>query len=93
MKILHINSYFAESTFYKNLFDSQVQNGLDIDVFVPVSSSYNKIGANHGKYTTISKNHGKNDRLLFHLKHSKILKDVVRQYKINEYSIVHAHSL
>ncbi|KUO49310.1 MAG: hypothetical protein APF76_16030 [Desulfitibacter sp. BRH_c19] len=31
--------------------------------------------------------------MIFHLKHIKIFKDAVRQYRINDYSVVHAHSL
>jgi hypothetical protein len=37
MKILHINSYYSNGNFYKNLFDTQVDFGLDIKVYVPVS--------------------------------------------------------
>ena len=93
MKILHINSYYSGSMFYKNLFDKQIESGLDIDVFVPVSSSYKKNGIDFGSYTMISANHNKYDRLIFHLKHKKIYKDVVQKYDINQYSVIHAHSL
>lgn len=94
MKILHINSYYSTSTFYKNLFDKQIESGLNIDVFVPVSSSYKlSTETNYGKYTRINKNHGKYDRFLFHLKHNKIYNDIVNQYNIKDFSIIHAHSL
>ena len=93
MKVLHINSYYNGSIFYKKLYDKQINNGLDIDVFVPVSYSYKRTGVDLGRYTTISADYSKVDRLLFHLKHHKIYKDVVKRYEINDYSIVHAHSL
>jgi glycosyltransferase involved in cell wall biosynthesis len=92
MKILHINSYYSGSKFYKNLFDYQVKNGLDISVFVPVSSSIND-GNDFGSYTTISKNHSKYDRIVFHLKQHKIYKDITNKYDVKKFSIIHAHSL
>lgn len=38
-KILHINSYYTASKFYKNLYDKQKEQGLDIDVYVPISAA------------------------------------------------------
>lgn len=93
MKILHINSYYSVSKFYKNLYDEQVNHGLDIDVFVAIPSNFEKRDFNHGGYTTISRNHNQFDRFLFHLKHKKILKDVINKYVMEDYSVIHAHSL
>lgn len=93
MKILHINSYYGKSLFYKNLYDTQMQKGLDIDVFVSVPTSFHKSDFNYGEYTKISKNHGRFDRFLFHFKHNKIYKDICKKIKISDYSIIHAHSL
>ncbi len=93
MKILHMNSYYSNRFFYKNLYDKQIDDGLDIDVYVPVPYSYKKPEKSLGTYTRICPNHGKYDRILFHLKHNKIYKDIVKQYKIKQYSLVHAHSL
>ncbi|SEP76139.1 Glycosyltransferase involved in cell wall bisynthesis [Virgibacillus subterraneus] len=93
MKVLHINSYFSGSSFYKNLYDEQIKSGLDIDVFVPVPSSHESSDFRLGDYTTISANHGKYDRVLFHLKHNKIYKNIIQHYDIQNYSIIHAHSL
>ncbi len=93
MKILHINSYYSSSSFYKNLFDKQIENGLDIDVYVPIPTSLDLTGRDLGSYTTISQNHSKYDRYIFHLKHSKIYQDIITKYNIMDYSIMHAHSL
>lgn len=93
MKILHINSYYGYSKFYKSLYDNQVKSGLDISVFVPVFTNYEDNGFDYGTYTTISMNHKKYDRYIFHLKHNKIIRDVQQKYNIKEYSIIHAHSL
>jgi glycosyltransferase involved in cell wall biosynthesis len=92
MKILHINSYYGGSKFYKNLFDYQVNYGLDITVFMPVFASVNNL-EDYGDYTTISKNHTKFDRLFFHLKQNKIYIDLINKYDLNKFSIIHAHSL
>ncbi|MED4351109.1 glycosyltransferase family 4 protein [Schinkia azotoformans] len=93
MKVLHINSYYSGSKFYKNLYDKQVEYGLDIDVFVPVSSSFDSSNLMLGEYTNINVNHGKYDRFLFNLKQSKIYKDITKCYEIKNYHIIHAHSL
>lgn len=93
MNILHINSYFAAGKFYKNLYDEQIKDGLDIDVFVPVPSSFKKTGFDYGEYTTICKNHGRYDRYIFHLKHNKVYKDIINKYDIKKYLVLHAHSL
>lgn len=92
MKILHINSYYSGSKFYKNLYDYQVNNGLDISVFVPVSSVVEN-DKEFGPYTTISKNHNKYDRFVFQLKQNKIYRDIIDSYDVKKFSIIHAHSL
>lgn len=92
MKILHINSYFASSAFYRHLFKEQIKNGLDIKVFVPVSKSFDET-FKCDDYISLSRNHRKSDRFIFHLKHWKILNDITKNYKIKDYDIIHAHSL
>lgn len=93
MKILHINSYYCGNYLYKNLFDRQKESGLNLDVYVPVPTSMDVSALKLGEYTTISANHGKYDRLFFHIKHKKIYADIVKKYAMNEFNIVHAHSL
>lgn len=93
MKVLHINSYYSCNSFYKNLYEKQKEIGLDIDVYVPVPDTYNTGNLNVGEYTTISKNHGKYDRVIFPIKHGKIFNDIVKSYDISKFSLLHAHSL
>lgn len=93
MKILHINSYYCGNSLYKNLFDRQKGSGLNLDVYVPVLTSMDVSALKLGEYTTISANHVKYDRLFFHIKHKKIYADIVKKYAMNEFNIVHAHSL
>lgn len=94
LKILHINSYYSKSLFYKNLFDRQVNSGMNVDVYVPVPSNFKKKVDNYGEYTDIRINHGKYDRFIFQLKHRKILNDLQNKYKnFRGVSLTHAHSL
>ena len=93
MKILHINSYYGSSKFYKNLYLNQMKIGLDIKVFVPTPVNFDIKEFDYCEYTTVSKNHSKYDRFIFHIKHQKIYKDVQEKYNIKDFSIIHAHSL
>jgi len=94
MKILHINSDYVAAKFYKNLYDRQIEDGLDIDVFVPVSEPLEMdIAKEYGEYTTVSVNHNKFDRYFFYFKQFKILRDIINKYCIDNYSIIHAHYL
>ncbi|MHB1454849.1 MAG: glycosyltransferase family 4 protein [Saccharofermentanales bacterium] len=93
MKILHINSYYSVSSFYRNLFERQRDGGLDIKVYCPVSDHIDTAGLALGEYTLLRKNHKKYDRVFFHVKHRKILADLMRTEDVHEYSIIHAHSL
>src|SRR5690554_2017580 len=93
MKVLHINSYYSTCKFYKNLYDRQKESGLDIEVYVPVPTNFDTTGLNLGEYTRVRKNHGKYDRIIFHLKHRKIYNDIIKTYDINDFTLLHAHSL
>lgn len=92
MNILHINSYFNGSTFYKNLFDEQDKMGLNISVYVPAYKVIDP-STDFGDYTKISINHHKLDRVFFHLKHKKIFSDIFGSYDFKKISLIHAHSL
>ncbi len=99
MKVLHINSYYNGSIFYKNMYDKQIDSGLAIEVFVPVPLPRKKPGTEAegsgdlGAYTRVRANHHRWDRLLFHLKHRKIYRDLTRWFDPKSCSMVHAHSL
>src|SRR5690625_2946202 len=93
MKILHINSYFNGSRFYKNLYDKQIEKGLKINVFVPISKTICDELKYDITYTQWSKNHNQYDRFIFSLKQKKIYKDITSKYDLDKYDLVHAHSL
>lgn len=93
MRILHINSYYFSSNFYKNLYDVQQKGGKNIKVYVPISRDKSFTERDFGAYTAISRNHKKFDRLFFYLKHNKIWRDLDNREKLESFSIIHAHSL
>lgn len=94
MKLLHINSYFSTSGLFKNLFDRQVKQGHDLQVYVPISYSYpEKRLAAKGNYCTISRNHPQWSRWLFPIKHHLIWSDMLKHLPLEQYELVHAHSL
>lgn len=93
MKILHINSYYSDTQLYKNLFDKQIEQGIDLDVFVSVPTNYEMPIRDFGKYTLVRKNHHKWDRIWFGNKQRKMWNDLEKHYATNEYDLIHAHSL
>ncbi|MBO0991442.1 glycosyltransferase family 4 protein [Bacillus sp. SD088] len=93
MRVLHINSYYSTSRFYKNLYDKQVRDGIGIDVFVPVPTSHIDNNFDYGEYTKVSESYSKYDRAFFHIKNGKILRGVIKNFKVDNYSLIHAHSL
>jgi glycosyltransferase involved in cell wall biosynthesis len=96
MKLLNINSYYLSSSLYKPMEDSLIKEGFSLATYVPVYEGYQgrkEIDFQIPDYVKISKCFNKRDRILFHLKHSKIKKDIFRWFKLNEFNIIHAHSL
>lgn len=93
MKILHINSYYSYSRFYKNLYKNQVKEDIDIDVYVPVNKNFDEKSFDWGAYTQICKVYDSLDRYIFQVKHNKIYKHLIDKNNVDEYDILHAHSL
>lgn len=93
MKILHLNSYYAQGYFYKNLYDEQINQGADISVFVPVQKNFKKNSFNYGNYTKICPSFNKIDRSFFHIKQKKIKNKLNQEYDVQEFDLIHAHTL
>lgn len=94
MKVLHINSYYATTALYTQLYDRQVQSGINIDVFVPIAKQFPETELKaKGNYTQIVRAFNQYDRFWFPLKHHKILSYALKQYHIHRYDLIHAHSL
>lgn len=92
MKILHINSYYAKSYFYKNLFEEQLQKSLEIKVYIPVSNEFLNNNFNYGEYAKLSYCYKDWERLIFPFKHNKILKDIKKKFDCSNFDVYHAHS-
>ena len=92
MRILHINSYYASSKFYKDLFDEEINRGIELKVYIPVENSFKNNDFDYGEYALISRSYFKWERAFFHLKHYKILDDVRKRYVLSEFDLCHAHS-
>lgn len=90
MKILHINSYYVTNDMYTQMYDRQIKRGNDVTAYLPAPKG---TSIQRPQYAQISVNHGKYDRIIFHLKHKKILKDAKERFKNGNYDIVHSHSL
>lgn len=93
MKVLHINSYYSDSKLYKNIHDRQIEQGMDLGVFVSVPTNYEMPKRDFGEYTVVSKNHRKWDRIWYQYKQTKMLKDLKKYYRAADYDLMHAHSL
>lgn len=89
MKVLHVNSYYVTNEMYSQLYDRQVNAGLDITVYLPAPRGEEVVRP----YGVVSYNHGKYDRIFFHLKHLKIWADAKKRFKGEHFDLVHAHSL
>lgn len=92
IRILQICSYYVGTKLYQNLFNSLEKLNIEEDVYVSVDKKYD----NKQQYPSnvyISKCYDKYDRLIFHVKHTKVLNDIRNRIKLNKYDIMHAHSL
>ncbi len=93
MNVLHINSYYNGSVFYRHLFAAQEALGEHVRVFVPMAKGDKGARTDYGPWSDVSPNHGKYDRLIFQLKHAKVLRDARTRYGGGGYDVIHAHSL
>lgn len=90
LNILHINSYYTSSGFYKNLYDRQRRtNSTDIYVhgypweFENICDKNIIIGNPYTKY----------ERFFFYEKMKKTYNDLKQKTEVEKYHIVHAHTL
>ena len=94
MHILHLCSYYAGSTVFKNLFLELKTADIQQVVYVPIRSS-NDLNKNYLEGVEIEYDLvlTKLDRLNFLGKVRKLLTRTQRLFDIEEYDVVHAHTL
>ena len=96
MKILNINSYYYSSTVHKNLQDSILNLNADSYSYIPLDKGFiprSECEMEQNTRVINSYCYNKHDRYIFHLKHTKILKDITRKLDIDKFTCMHAHSL
>lgn len=92
MRVLHINSYYILAPFYKSLYDRQSKI-IDLDVYVPINRKHQYIDKDLGNYSSKAVLFDNFDRIMFHKKEKKIIRDINKRYQFGKYDLVHAHSL
>ena len=92
IKVLQICSYYVTSNLYQRLFDSLEKFDIEEDIYVFTDKNY-RIKEEYPYNIYISKCYNKWDRYIFHIKHTKVLKDIKRKIDLEKYDIIHAHSL
>ena len=85
MNILHVNSYYIAAPLYKNLYDQQYKDMLQLEVYVPYNSKIKDIKKEFGKYTTLSNDFSTLDRAFFFRKHKKIFYNIEKKYDIKKH--------
>jgi len=92
MKVLHIVSGFPYTKLYKELLDKQIAQGIKLRayVFTRKEHQHRKV---YDSYVDQRFNHTRIDRMIFHVKHKKVLRDIISIYDFGEYDLLHAHTL
>ncbi len=89
MKILHINSYYNGSGFYKNIFDYQrISNEIAVYCHLPKNAE-----VNINDEVIIGKPYYSYEKFFYYKKHRKIWKDLNEKIDLKQFEMVHAHSL
>lgn len=96
MRILNINSYYCSSSVHKQLQKSLIENEIKSITYAPLARGYiPRDECQYNKEDNVIKAECYNeiDRYIFHIKHSKIAKNIVDKFDFNDYDCLHAHSL
>lgn len=92
INVLQICSFYIGTKLYQNLFTSLETTNIKEDIYI-FTHNKNEIKENNSTNIYISKCYNKYDRLIFHLKHAKVLNEIKKRMKIDKYDVIHAHSL
>ena len=96
MRILNINSYYYSSSVHKQLQKSLIENEIKSITYAPLARGYiPRDECQYNKEDNVIKAECYNeiDRYIFHIKHSKIAKNIADKFDFNDYDCLHAHSL
>ena len=90
--VLQICSYYTGSALYKNLFFGLEALGINQTVYVFTHKGYTHSDIVPSN-VHISQCFRRAERLLFHLKHERVIKDLRGRSNMEQYNMAHAHSL
>lgn len=96
MKILNINSYFFSSTVHERLQSEISCTEIENATYAPLAKGYkprNECSNLSIGNLTVAHCYNNSDKIFFHLKQKKILKDFWPRYEFSDYDCLHAHSL
>ena len=92
MKVLHLCAYYLYSHMFSHLTDSLAEQQVDCDIFVPTHKKTRMaIVPAENVYHPVCFNYY--DRVWFPLKSSKIYNAVVKTMDVNQYDVLHAHTV
>lgn len=91
--ILHINSYYSNSTFYTDFYNAFENSDYSNLVYVPIQKKYKIPNYNIIGKLTFSQIYTKIDRIFFFPKIFKILRDIEKTYDLSKIDLIHSHSL
>lgn len=90
MRILHMCSYFLGNNLYRQFSKTQRARGIEAVWYVPTElSEYEECDSN----IYVSQCYQKVDRINFFRKQSKIYNDLNKNFEVEDYDLIHAHSL
>lgn len=92
MRVLQINSYFAGSTFYADLYQELERLGVREDIYV-FTHRGNELRQTFADNVLLQTPYVYLDRFVFPVKHGKVYRDITRELPLHEYEVSHAHSL
>lgn len=92
MKILHINRNYMETALHQYFTKKLIEKKVVCNVFAPThKGTSNSISPE--PYVCVSECFRKSDRFFFYYKQYKIQKNLLAQYKISNYDLIHAYTL
>jgi glycosyltransferase involved in cell wall biosynthesis len=96
MNILNICTFYLRASVFKNMFDRLMQQGHKVNVFAPIqygTSTDPLYGGTLDEYVKIIPCYRKSDRFWFTYKQKKIFEALLQCFDINQFDIIHSHTL
>lgn len=89
MKVLHLCSDYYKM--YGNLMRREIARGIDISVFQFISKKNSVVF--HENYLDTYRCFNEIDRYFFYVKETKVLKTLYKEYSLDKFDYIHAHTI